>query len=239
MCDDCLCDQLAYNIRNGQVKTVNCPSCNYHLLPSEVARRLQPVDQEKYHRFLLQKLLGATHNLHSCPNPGCENAVIVEDECALKDWECEACSAVCSLCKQPAHSPGNRCDAQRSFLAAERRHKLWVAFSVSKKCPGCNVPIIKKGGCPHMTCRNPECNHQWCWHCKQDWSTHGTCVFTKVLLGVMAPLIVVGVGLVAVAAVAVAAPVVAAGAFNGNVLFKGKAIARVVWRKGRRFVRNL
>ncbi len=69
-CDDCLSETLSFMIRNGQVKQIQCPSCNYHLLPSEVARRINEGDLEKYHRFLLQKLLAASGNVHYCNNPG-------------------------------------------------------------------------------------------------------------------------------------------------------------------------
>lgn len=31
-----------------------------------------------------------------------------------------------------------------------------------KKCPSCDINIIKNGGCNHMTCK---CNYEWCWEC--------------------------------------------------------------------------
>ncbi len=184
-------------------------------------------------------MLSSTHNVHQCDNPGCENAVIVEDECALRNWRCEACADTCAFCKQPAHAPGRSCAARRRFARAEARHKLWVAFSISKKCPGCRTPIIKKGGCPHMTCRNPDCGHQWCWHCKGDWNTHGTCVFTKILVGgaVLLSPAIVAVALGAV--VAVGAPMLAVGGVTGNALFDGRAIIRIGYKYARKFLRNL
>jgi hypothetical protein len=239
MCEDCLKDNLAFSIRNGEVKSIHCPSCGYHLLPAEVGRRVDPADLEKYHRFLLQKLLNISHNVRRCDNPGCENAVWADEECALRDWRCEGCAETCAFCKQPAHGVGRSCAASRKFRRAETRQRLWVAFSISKRCPGCKTPIIKKGGCPHMTCRNPECGHQWCWHCKGDWNNHGTCVFTKILLGGAVLLSPAIAAFFVAAAVAVGAPMLAVGGLTGTAIFDGRAIIRIGYKYVRKALRNL
>ena len=31
-------------------------------------------------------------------------------------------------------------------------------------CPFCRIPIQRKDGCAHVKC--PECNKQFCWHCR-------------------------------------------------------------------------
>lgn len=31
----------------------------------------------------------------------------------------------------------------------------------TKGCPGCSIPIVKNGGCDHITCT--KCGHQFCW----------------------------------------------------------------------------
>jgi hypothetical protein len=101
-------------------------------MPSEVARRINAGDLEKYHRFLLEKLLAATQNVHRCNNPGCENAVIVEDECALENWKCESCSATCPFCRAPAHR--GSCKAERKFKLAEARYKVCAGTLVVEEC---------------------------------------------------------------------------------------------------------
>jgi hypothetical protein len=150
LCEDCLTDSIAHKINNGDVDSIKCPSCHYYILPREINERCAPKEREQYHLFQLRKLLSKQPNVHQCTNPCCENAVIVEDECALKDWECEACAVTCSFCKGPAHTRGAKCAASRNFRKAEAKHKVWVALSISKRCPSCRTPIIKKGGCPHM-----------------------------------------------------------------------------------------
>lgn len=239
MCDACLQDQLSFMVSNGQVSRIVCPSCSYYLLPTTVARHLETQDCEKYHRFLLQKLLGHLPNVHECGNPGCENAVMYDEECALEGWTCEACAKTCPWCKEPAHQGRRKCAAHRKFLRAEAQHKAWVLFSVSKRCPQCRTPIIKNKGCHHMTCRNPECNHEFCWHCKKKWSEHGTCVFTKVLIGCAIAVTPVVVPLVVAAALVVAAPFAAAGGISGNVALRGRSILRTGWKLGRKILRKL
>jgi hypothetical protein len=39
-CDDCLQDSLKFEVNNGRVGHLNCPSCGFHLTTKEVARRL-------------------------------------------------------------------------------------------------------------------------------------------------------------------------------------------------------
>jgi len=41
--------------------------------------------------------------------------------------------------------------------------------SRTRPCPRCFIPIEKEGGCQHMTCTNPQCRHEFCWLCLQDW----------------------------------------------------------------------
>lgn len=235
-CDDCVRDVLTHSVNNGQVSQINCPSCGVHLTTQEVARWLEPADCERFHRFLLKKMLTHFPNLQECGNPGCENAVIVDDSegCGkLNDWVCEACAATCPWCKQEAH-PRRKCPAQRKFARSEAKQKLWTAFSLSKRCPGCKVPIIKKGGCPHMTCKNPACGHQWCWHCKKDWSKHEMCVFEKLAIAGVIVVSPVLVGAAAAAAVVLAAPMMAASGLCGPEVFDGKALVRKGWKYAKR-----
>ena len=225
-CETCLKDSLSFNIRNGNSKP-SCVSCGFHLTSQEVARRLDPEDVERYHRFLLRRVLQRNPKLHECKNPGCENAVLVEDECALKTWKCEACDAVCPWCQQAGH-PDKKCEAMKRFEKSERSHKRWVALSASRKCPSCKTPTLKNGGCPHMNCK--ACGHQYCWLCRQDWATHDMCAFAKVAvvgIVVISPIIV---ALGAAVAVTIIGPAMGADAMAGHKLFNGRPMYKKLWR---------
>ena len=56
--------------------------------------------------------------------------------------------------------------------ALNRLSEKWVQQN-TRQCPACNLAILKADGCNHMTCRNPKCNHQWCWICRKEWSKCG------------------------------------------------------------------
>ena len=46
-----------------------------------------------------------------------------------------------------------------------------VAAETTRPCPRCFVPIRRAGGCVHMTCGNPCCQHEFCWLCLHDWTS--------------------------------------------------------------------
>ena len=56
--------------------------------------------------------------------------------------------------------------------AIDRLSEQWIKKN-TKQCPECNLAVLKADGCNHMTCRNPKCNHQWCWICCKPWSDCG------------------------------------------------------------------
>ena len=56
--------------------------------------------------------------------------------------------------------------------AMNQLSEQWVQRN-TKRCPKCELAIMKHDGCNHMTCRNPKCNHQWCWICEKDWKDCG------------------------------------------------------------------
>jgi ariadne-1 len=49
-----------------------------------------------------------------------------------------------------------------------------------KNCPKCKKKTFKDGGCYHMTCSRNEggCGHQYCWMCKDNWSSHSGSYFS-------------------------------------------------------------
>lgn len=48
----------------------------------------------------------------------------------------------------------------------------------TQPCPGCAAPILKNGGCQHMTCK--ACGYEWCWQCgdryERDHFLRGPCL---------------------------------------------------------------
>ena len=46
-----------------------------------------------------------------------------------------------------------------------------VLAQTTRPCPRCFVPVCRAGGCVHMTCGNPRCQHEFCWLCLHDWTS--------------------------------------------------------------------
>lgn len=46
-----------------------------------------------------------------------------------------------------------------------------VLAETTRPCPRCFVPIRRAGGCVHMTCGNPRCQHEFCWLCLHNWTS--------------------------------------------------------------------
>ena len=55
-------------------------------------------------------------------------------------------------------------------IDTEDASSVWVARN-TKKCPKCSSPVIKNGGCNHITCGS--CGTGFCWLCLGDKTTHG------------------------------------------------------------------
>jgi len=57
---------------------------------------------------------------------------------------------------------------KKRSLKEEHRSSEWMQVN-TKKCPHCQTPIEKNGGCLHMRCS--ICSHEFCWNCLQEYST--------------------------------------------------------------------
>lgn len=89
------------------------------------------------------------HPEHSIPAPA--------PHCAAKCPDCDF--ILCSGCHH-WHSMDTECHGTESN---EDEGKLY------KKCPHCQCPTAKEGGCSRMTCR--RCGGHWCWECQKGFPT--------------------------------------------------------------------
>ena len=100
-----------------------------------------------------------------------------EAACSLCGFEfCVACDllphapASCSLVAR-WEQRGGFVDTGREEEAEARRLK----HLTTRPCPRCGVRIEKNGGCPHMTCVQPNCRYQFCWDCLGEYHTSTSC----------------------------------------------------------------
>ncbi|CAL8365652.1 unnamed protein product [Lota lota] len=191
-CRDCMSEYFQIQIRDGNVRCLNCPEpkCSSLATPLQVK---QLVDEElfaRYDRLLLQSSLDLMADVVYCPRQSCGSAVILEPEATM--GICPACQyAFCTLCKLGYHGLSHckvTSDELRSlrddYLAAsagdqrfmEQRYgkrviqraveesysREWLSDNC-KCCPRCGTNIQKVDGCNKMTCSS--CRQYFCWLC--------------------------------------------------------------------------
>ena len=137
-CRKCI---IEYIKKDGTNEHFVCPSCRKTHSLDEFPKTVQKKYDEQRKR-----LKRIRDGKLKCPRTGCKGYI--------KDASCESCSyRLCLTCFEDEHSP-TLCDA--SIVKSVR-----FITANTKTCPQCKAPIIKNGGCDHMTCK--RCNHNFSW----------------------------------------------------------------------------
>lgn len=120
-----------------------------------------------------------------CPSPGCGAGLILPD--GSRRVECDrqlGCGFVfCRDCREGYHegvcqvtvAPPTG-DTSQGFVVEEEASQRgrWEQASLlliqesTRRCPRCQVPVERDGGCMHMQCS--LCRAEWCWLCGAPWS---------------------------------------------------------------------
>jgi hypothetical protein len=185
-CQGCLRSvaTLALKNRTKAVRIV-CPdrACDMALDDGLVGRLLTAQERATLERVRRQAELSRKPNLRYCPQPKCSAMVATAgplQPCA----KCPACrQEFCFFCLQEWHGVQKTCQEFAEELKARAEGKLnetlamneWLETAYVKKCPTCLTPIMKSGGCRHMTCT--ACAFQYCWFCLDGWvgKPHSAC----------------------------------------------------------------
>ena len=122
-----------------------------------------------------------------------KNNESIETRTAVVNFNAVNCDSVHFFCFECGELPHDPCDCNTyskwldlveqgtgvdprtgasDTSAIDRLSEQWIKKN-TKQCPECNLAVLKADGCNHMTCRNPKCNHQWCWICCKPWSDCG------------------------------------------------------------------
>jgi hypothetical protein len=96
------------------------------------------------------------HLITCCPN---HPAIAYRMPPALRELKCTSCNFIlCKTCRR-WHANTQVCDADPPG---------------TKRCPFCNLPVVKTQGCNHITC---PCGKHWCYVCRAGYNT-GNEVYT-------------------------------------------------------------
>ncbi|KDQ28025.1 hypothetical protein PLEOSDRAFT_28175 [Pleurotus ostreatus PC15] len=141
---------------------VYCMPCMRHLLMSAEEADKFPLTCAAFTSYVTRN----PQSLKYCRTPDCNQIyrAATDDRvggagagCAV---QCPSCfSSVCAVCHEDGH-PGMSCENARVSKDHNGLSEAWVRQM--KKCPNCQAPIEKAGGCNHMACR---CGAHICWRC--------------------------------------------------------------------------
>ncbi|CAH8666504.1 unnamed protein product [Schistosoma margrebowiei] len=170
-------------MEESQIDRIYCPSSNCRIIVQDEVVFQMITDQNVRKHF--HKLISSSFVLHNraltwCPGVNCGHAVRCFGPREPYQITCTNCSeCFCFACGQPWHDPV-RCEQLRTWIKKLENDSGtlgWIAAN-TKECPKCRATIEKNGGCNHMTCRNVDCKHEFCWMCLDRWEPHGSRWYT-------------------------------------------------------------
>ncbi|KAL0478210.1 hypothetical protein AKO1_008478 [Acrasis kona] len=147
ICLDCLRSSILSN------KAPQCCFCRSPL-PSQIVENVTTFEE---------RMVFANSPFRKVECCGCKKHQIINVELnGTKSFFCLKCK------KQTCISHQKKIDKYKgcSICTSDRtlNEQLSTALvDTMKKCPGCEVPTEKNGGCDHMNCYN--CQLDYCWHC--------------------------------------------------------------------------
>jgi hypothetical protein len=147
-CKSCIQSLLRIQINDGYIK-FSCPlvgECHGHFTHEEILSLLEDNEiKTKYIRFYEMK---TDPNYRECPQ--CHRTQIGDPN--IWDTTCIHCSYKYCFYHSNAHPNMNCIEYNRQQMEVEKE-SLRAIKSITRKCPSCQIPTEKNGGCNHMTCR--------------------------------------------------------------------------------------
>ncbi len=118
----------------------------------------------------------ATHSnvYHHCSTPDCDMIYAITEE--GERFVCNQCGAnICSHCHGGWHEGYDTCAAYQRRNDKDTVVDDWMRRNMEgrKRCPNCDVPIEKNGGCRQVLCI--KCNAKICWICSRFYKTSEEC----------------------------------------------------------------
>ena len=157
ICRPCLAQSIASQIESKVWNNIDCPSCRARLTYEDIKDFADSSVFGRYDNHSLEACLSGPQ-FQRCRHPDCcssqecfpeHDSYIICRECTRRT--CISCDAVWHPDESCTSASTRRAkEAERS--AEEKATRKYVA-SNAKRCPKCNAPGEKIGGCSHMTCK--------------------------------------------------------------------------------------
>ncbi|KAH8679061.1 hypothetical protein BGZ60DRAFT_402440 [Tricladium varicosporioides] len=170
-CISCIQNWIAAQVNDGIFNEIYCPGeiCSQRLRYRDIKRHATWDTYRRYDKFITRAKLDALPNFRWCLAPGCECGQ--EHDLAKKGpmFKCNKCKVRWCITHNTLWHTDKTCtEVDRDIGRAEDdKASKKLLEQISQRCPKCDIPIQRAGGCPHMTCR--KCKHEFCWFCLAAW----------------------------------------------------------------------
>ena len=165
-CEKCLYQYLSYEITNGTYD-ITCPDnqCGDKMQIEEMEQIVGSALIEKHRHFRLNTEVILDPKRVWCPKANCNTICHICQ--TTNSVTCPQCQHVfCSKCLNHWH-PHMSCQTRESQASSESS-KNQLPENI-KRCPKCQVPIERLGGCAHIMCKSCKCI--FCWFCQNPLPT--------------------------------------------------------------------
>eukprot|EP00434_Breviolum_minutum_P012346 symbB.v1.2.010880.t1/scaffold689.1/size246588/11 len=171
-CRDCFVAWVQSQI-DADSPVIRCCHCDLELSTRALQHLIDEDHWQQYCDAALQRSLKRDALFiwcSKCPGGGWVDSRQPTSSCA---WSCPECSNQFVYCPQCRREHGTisckrfqrlRKEVMTGKQSKDKDSEGMVQRS-SKKCPSCQMPIQKDGGCNYMDC--PNCRRHFCWSCGQ------------------------------------------------------------------------
>ncbi|KAK3285623.1 hypothetical protein CYMTET_6783 [Cymbomonas tetramitiformis] len=185
-CKDCLSEHIKHAIKNTGNLEVQCPlcmvsdpGCTTFLEYEDIKRLATKTVFARYDDLLRQRCLNQDASFQFCKNPSCTSGQFHQTQASEPIVTCVSCGAKSCFVHDAVWHEGLTCEEydeeqRKKSHAADDQKSCELVKEITKPCPKCNAPIIKKSGCDHMTCT--RCKFEFCYDClapHKEYIRHG------------------------------------------------------------------
>ena len=176
-CNECLTRVVDLAMQEQSAEQFKCPNtgCAAQMTEQDI-QNITHNNAEKvaaHGEIMMNAWLNKEAGVKHCPTPDCSYA-FCNEEGHKESVRCPRCAETyCSECLQ-RHAAGAACGTAGAIESDDQETAAWKRAH-TKQCPGCQAPIEKNEGCPHMRCRN--CQAEFCWECLATDHVYGECLY--------------------------------------------------------------
>ena len=189
-CLDCLqawfTEQINQKIGlNHDLPQLNCPNdtCqNQYHLHQLYTREIQIRDFTLLDELITKKSIFQDQYFRSCPSNDCKYIGFINKQPCRNKFVCDKCKFEWFEKDMKTWDMKLKENAL-NLLTFNFQETATVIYEniMTNECLGCEMRILKNGGCPHMTCK--KCGYEFCWICLQPQGKFGKhlpniCFFT-------------------------------------------------------------